>query len=337
MTERQEMEAAIEAILFAATEPVVEKKMLEVFDEKDREEAAAALATVIATYREQPERGVMIDEVAGGLRLVTRPDLYSYLRRFFEVSGTNKLTMAALETLAIVAYRQPVTGPEIQELRGVNVSGVLKTLLERRLIRISGRKEVVGKPFLYATTREFLQHFGLRNLKELPPLEQFEEFLGVESEAATETGGADYEEEVLREVAALEDEETEEGEENEKGEENEEDRPEDGSQVEAAASEDDVANIETGEEETNTEAEESVDVEASLAFPSTVTEQEDEAELPPGPADDMDSEKGATAGQAETVADEPATDGEEQEPPMVEAGTDDPQPAGEDSAREVLN
>ena len=86
--------------------------------------------------------------------------------------------MAALETLAIVAYRQPITGPEIQDLRGVNSSGVLKTLLERRLVRIAGRKMVVGKPFLYATTRDFLLHFGLRNLDELPPLEEFEEMLG---------------------------------------------------------------------------------------------------------------------------------------------------------------
>ena len=86
-----------------------------------------------------------------------------------------RLSLAATETLAIVAYRQPVTGPEIQELRSVNSSGVLRKLLERRLIRIAGRKEVVGKPFLYATTREFLQHFGLRSLKDLPPLEQFEE------------------------------------------------------------------------------------------------------------------------------------------------------------------
>ena len=86
--------------------------------------------------------------------------------------------MAALETLAIIAYRQPITGPEIQELRGVNPSGVLKTLLERRLIRIAGRKEVVGKPFLYGTTREFLVHFGLNSLKDLPPLEEFEETFG---------------------------------------------------------------------------------------------------------------------------------------------------------------
>ena len=120
----------------------------------------------------------MVEDVAGGVRLATRPEMVGWLRRFFDVSGGTKLSMAALETLAIVAYRQPITGPEIQELRGVSPAGVLKTLLERRLVRIAGRKEVVGKPFLYGTTREFLVHFGLDSLKDLPPLEEFEETFG---------------------------------------------------------------------------------------------------------------------------------------------------------------
>ncbi|MEE8523915.1 MAG: SMC-Scp complex subunit ScpB [Thermoanaerobaculia bacterium] len=207
MTDRLEMEAVAEAILFVANQPLSRDKLLEVFAEKEREEAAAALEAVIARYRDEATRGVVIDEAAGGLRLVSRPDLHGYLRRFFEVTGTNKLTMAALETLAIVAYRQPITGPEIHELRGVNSSGVLKTLLERRQIRIAGRREVVGKPFLYATTREFLMRFGLRSLKELPPLEQFDELL------AADDGGAvgsppDQEEEILRRTAALDEEES---------------------------------------------------------------------------------------------------------------------------------
>jgi segregation and condensation protein B len=207
MTDRQEMEAVAEAILFVANEPLSRDKLLEVFDENEREEAAAALDAVVARYREETTRGVMIDEAAGGLRLVSRPDLHGYLRRFFEVTGTNKLTMAALETLAIVAYRQPVTGPEIQELRGVNSSGVLKTLLERRLIRIAGRKEVVGKPFLYATTREFLMRFGLRSLKELPPLEQFDELLAAD-EGGPDEAAPDPEEEILRQAAELDEEES---------------------------------------------------------------------------------------------------------------------------------
>lgn len=209
MTERQEMEAVIEAILFVAQGPVGRDKLMEVFDEPEREAAAEALESVLERYQERPEKGVMLDEVAGGLRLVTRPDLHGYLRRFFEVTGRSKLTMAALETLAIIAYRQPMTSPEIQELRNVNPAGVLKKLLERRLIRIAGRKEVVGKPFLYSTTREFLQHFGLKSLKELPPLEQFEELFGsdVDVEPAPESVEPDQEEELLREAAEIEDRE----------------------------------------------------------------------------------------------------------------------------------
>ena len=203
MTDRVEMEAVVEAVLFASGDPVSRDKLLEVFAEGERLEAQQAIEAVVERYRESSLRGILIDEVAGGLRLVSRPDLHGYLRRFFEVSGTNKLSMAALETLAVVAYRQPVTGPEIQELRGVNSSGVLKKLLERRLVRIAGRKEVVGKPFLYATTRDFLMHFGLRSLKELPPLEQFEELLGMEADDPSAAEGEDLEENISRQVAAL--------------------------------------------------------------------------------------------------------------------------------------
>ncbi len=204
MTDRVDMEAVIEAVLFVSNDPVSRDKLLEVFREEERLEAQAAIDTVVERYRESALRGILIDEVAGGLRLVSRPDLHSYLRRFFEVSGTNKLSMAALETLAVIAYRQPVTGPEIQELRGVNSSGVVKKLLERRLVRIAGRKEVVGKPFLYATTRDFLMHFGLRNLKELPPLEQFEELLGMEADTSSGQQEVDLEEEIGQQAAELE-------------------------------------------------------------------------------------------------------------------------------------
>jgi segregation and condensation protein B len=178
MTEHPEIEAALEAVLFVAAEPVDREKLLEIFGSQDRVAATAALERVIERYVGGPDKGVRIEEVAGGLRLVTRPELHGYLRKFFEVSGRTRLSMAALETLAIVAYRQPVTGPEIQELRGVSPAGVLKTLLEKRLVRISGRKKVVGKPFLYRTTREFLMHFGLGSLDDLPPLEEFEEIFG---------------------------------------------------------------------------------------------------------------------------------------------------------------
>jgi segregation and condensation protein B len=228
MSERSDMEAALEAILFVSSEPVPRTRLLEMFAEEEREQAAEALEAVLARYQGE-DRGVMVEDVGGGVRLATRPEVVGWLRRFFDVSGGNKLSMAALETLAIIAYRQPITGPEVQELRSVNSSGVLKNLLERRLVRIVGRKEVVGKPFLYGTTREFLVHFGLNSLKDLPPLEEFEETFGsgdpaavanlvemaglvessVEGEAAVEAApaGEDREERILKEIAEMEDRE----------------------------------------------------------------------------------------------------------------------------------
>lgn len=200
MTTRADMEAVIEAVLFVANDPVSRERLAGIFGEAEADEARQAVESVVQRFQERSESGILIDEVAGGLRLVSRPDLHDYLRKFFEVSSANKLSMPALETLAIVAYRQPVTAPEIQELRSVNSSGVLKTLLERRLVRIAGRKEVVGKPFLYATTREFLLHFGLRSLKELPPLEQFEELFGAEAAESEADSHVDPEEEADREA-----------------------------------------------------------------------------------------------------------------------------------------
>lgn len=177
MSDRAELESVIEAMLFVAGETTPRERLLEVFDEEDRGEATAALEAVLERYRPAPGRGVVVEEVAGGIRLATPPECGPYLRRFLEAGGRSKLSMAALETLAIVAYRQPVTAPEIQELRGVDPSAVLKTLLDRRLVRIAGRKQVVGRPFVYATTREFLTHFGLNALDDLPPIEEFEEVL----------------------------------------------------------------------------------------------------------------------------------------------------------------
>jgi len=208
MTERNEMIAAIEAVLFVSPEPVSRRRLLDLFAEEEKEEAQAAVEAVEERHGStanamEGSRGIVLEEVAGGLRLITRPDLNEWLRCFFESGRSRKLSVGALETLAIVAYRQPVTGPEIQELRSVNPSGVLKTLLERRMVRISGRKEVVGKPFLYATTQDFLVHFGLRSLKDLPPLEEFEEALAGEGLGEL-LGGTDHEEQVLQEAAAVE-------------------------------------------------------------------------------------------------------------------------------------
>lgn len=196
MSHRPEFEAALEAILFVTSEPVGEDRLLAVFEESERAEARAALGALRERYRPGEGRGAILEEVAGGLRIVTAPEHHIYLRRFFDAAGGNKLSMAALETLAIIGYRQPITGPEIQDLRGKSPAGVLRSLLERRLVRIVGRKEVVGRPFLYATTRDFLMHFGLRDLSELPPLEEFEETFGAGEESSasrSERAGRDEE------------------------------------------------------------------------------------------------------------------------------------------------
>jgi len=208
--EALQLDAAVEAILFVTAEPVPVERILEAFTSGEREAAQAAIDRVLSRYRvtpeEQPARGVILDEVAGGVRLVTRPDLHGYLKKFFESTEGSRLSLAALETLAIVAYRQPITAPEIQDLRGRHSAGVLKTLLERRLVRISGRKDVVGRPFLYSTTRDFLLHFGLRSIDELPPLEEFEEsYLGGDFSEEAGVKPADREEEVLQQLALVDD------------------------------------------------------------------------------------------------------------------------------------
>lgn len=235
MTEQSELEAVLEAILFVTPEPVPRDKLLEVFESVERERIEAALDSVLARYRLPADasngdwpRGMVVDEVAGGVRLVTRPEFNAYLRKFFEVTGRTKLSLAALETLAIVAYRQPITGPEIQELRGKSSVAVLKTLLEKRLIRISGRKDVVGKPFFYATTRDFLLHFGLQSLKDLPPLEEFEETFLSDGDFAATAGESlrseDREEEIERQTALVLEREGQ----DEPGEQDEQEPPRDG-------------------------------------------------------------------------------------------------------------
>ena len=122
-------------------------------------------------------------EVAGGYQIVTRPELHEWVRRLFHERSSQKLTVQGLETLAVIAYKQPITALEITEIRGVNTSGVLSTLLERHLIKIVGRKNVVGRPFLYATTKEFLIRFGLKDLGDLPKIEDMAEALGFDPPA----------------------------------------------------------------------------------------------------------------------------------------------------------
>ena len=163
---------ALEALLFSSSRPIRVVDLAEIL-EATPEAVAAALAS-LAEEADSPARGVRLESVAGGWRYVTRPEFDSLLRKFHEVTERSRLSLAALETLAIIAYRQPITMPEIQEIRGVNSSSVLTTLLEKKLVTTAGRKPVVGTPFLYRTTRDFLVRFGLNELDDLPKPEELD-------------------------------------------------------------------------------------------------------------------------------------------------------------------
>jgi segregation and condensation protein B len=174
-----ELKAILEALIFASPDPLTPKAIYKLLDNEPKEDVQAALVELKQDY-ERPG-GLQLVEVAGGYQIVTRSDLHDWVRRLFHERSTQKLTLQALETLAVIAYRQPVTAVEITEIRGVNTSGVLNTLLERHLIKIVGRKQVVGRPFMYATTKEFLIRFGLNDLTDLPKVEDMAEALGIEN------------------------------------------------------------------------------------------------------------------------------------------------------------
>jgi segregation and condensation protein B len=168
-----ELKGALEAIIYAADEPATLDQIANAVGE-EKASVRATLDEMIAAYATE-DRGVEIRAVAGGYKFYTKPQHHEVVRRFIKsLRPPLRLTMPALETLAVIAYRQPVTGPEIQEIRGVNVSGVIKTLLEKRLIVTAGRKAVMGRPIMYRSSKEFLIRFGLSDLEELPSLKEFE-------------------------------------------------------------------------------------------------------------------------------------------------------------------
>ena len=171
-----ELRAALEAILFVSNEPVSVDDLTEALGGKL--EAIVKELEELKRFLDANVGGFTLEQTAGGWRLATRPEHEAVLKKYFARKGETRLSIAALETLATIAYRQPVTAPEVSDIRGVNTTGVLHTLLERRLIRIAGRKAVVGSPFLYRTTREFLIHFGLNDIRDLPRLEEFGDLIG---------------------------------------------------------------------------------------------------------------------------------------------------------------
>jgi segregation and condensation protein B len=178
------LSALLEAIIYLAREPVGVDAMRKALPDVDPKEIDASIAALIEKYR-QSKHGIEIREVAGGLRFSTKPEHHETLKVFLQMQApATRLSLAALETLAVIAYKQPVTIPEIQEIRGVHASGVIKTLLDKKLVATAGRKEVLGRPILYKTTKEFLIHFGLNDLGELPSMEEFEEL--IKNQAASE-------------------------------------------------------------------------------------------------------------------------------------------------------
>lgn len=169
----EERKAALEAIIYAADDPATLDQLKRAVGE-EKLVVQAALDELVASYAAE-ERGIEIRAVAGGYKMYTKPQQHDVVRRFIKsLRPPLRLTMPALETLAVIAYKQPVTSPEISEIRGVNTSGVIGTLLDKHLITTAGRKEVIGRPILYRTSKEFLMRFGLSDLEELPSLKEFE-------------------------------------------------------------------------------------------------------------------------------------------------------------------
>jgi len=190
-----QLNAVLEAVVYVAEEPLTLEQIARALGQP-AERVRPALEQLVAEF-DKPEHGLSIREVAGGYKMATKPEHHEAVRNFVKrLTPPLKLSLPALETLAVIAYKQPVTGPEIMEIRGVQGAGVMKTLLDRKLIAVAGRKNVIGKPILYKTTKEFLIQFGLKDLSELPSLKEFEEIrrlalTDIEPAGADQSGPAD--------------------------------------------------------------------------------------------------------------------------------------------------
>jgi segregation and condensation protein B len=171
-----ELAAVIEALIFVADEPLTVKTVTEVL--KVSSEAVQLAMAGLAEEFNARNGGLHLREIAGGWQFATRPEHHEYVRAFLKSRPSAKLSLASLETLAVIAYKQPITVPEILEIRGVQSPSAIKTLLDKRLIVAKGRKETIGRPMMYGTSKEFLIQFGLKDLTELPSIEDFEDLAG---------------------------------------------------------------------------------------------------------------------------------------------------------------
>ena len=171
-----ELKAIAEALIFVAEEPINAKTIADVL-KIDQNSVSAAFESLVDEYAERPG-GLQLREIAGGWQIGTRPEFHEHVRAYLKSKPSAKLSLASLETLAVIAYKQPVTVPEILEIRGVQSPSAIKTLLDKRLIVAKGRKETVGRPMMYGTSKEFLLQFGLKDLSELPSVEDFQDLAG---------------------------------------------------------------------------------------------------------------------------------------------------------------
>jgi len=174
--ELSELVAVVEALIFVADEPITSKLIADVLGEE--KQAVEAAVEQLSQEYEHRESGLQIRELAGGWQIATRTEFHEEVRKFLKTRPSAKLSLASLETLAVIAYKQPVTVPEILEIRGVQSASAIKTLLDKRLIVAKGRKETVGRPMQYGTSKDFLLQFGLKDLTELPSIEDFEDIAG---------------------------------------------------------------------------------------------------------------------------------------------------------------
>ncbi len=186
--------AIIEALIFASDGPLPPRKIVEILPHLTERLVRRAVEELNATYR-QTERTFVIEEVAGGFRFFTLPEFEPFLKKLYANRSQQRLSQKALETLAIIAYRQPITRQEIEEIRGVSADGVIRTLLARNLITIAGRAEAPGSPFLYKTTKTFLEYFGLNSLNDLPKLKEIDELIAGDEELKTQ-----YQEVLLHQI-----------------------------------------------------------------------------------------------------------------------------------------
>ncbi|MCX5669112.1 MAG: SMC-Scp complex subunit ScpB [Candidatus Omnitrophica bacterium] len=170
--EENNLKSVIEALIFASEKPITTEQIKKVLDNLDSLSVNKIITELKNDYQAQ-SRGLRIVEIAGGFQMTTCSDFAPFLKKLFKNRYSDKLSKPALESLAIIAYKQPLTKSEIESLRNVNVDGVMKSLIDKNLIRICGRKKIPGRPFVYGTTREFLEHFGLKSLTDLPKMEDF--------------------------------------------------------------------------------------------------------------------------------------------------------------------